>query len=184
MRIFPILDNRPAAPRRSIPWAMIAPHEAQAQANHSQTLERLAERGGLCPSEAVAVLQGREWSWALANARSITCDDQLAELVRAWEAANPLTCGRCEALRSRAERLERIIGEARDALGARGNELLVDAVVRVRAAERERCAEELEAHCVLRRAPPSAMPYHDSCPDCRAARIVRAALSPSAEEKP
>lgn len=46
----------------SIPWAMIAPHEQQAQRNHCQTLHRLAERGGLCPSEAVAVLEDRPWS--------------------------------------------------------------------------------------------------------------------------
>jgi len=44
-----------------IPWAIIAPHARQALKNHEQTLERLAERGGLCASEAVAVLEDREW---------------------------------------------------------------------------------------------------------------------------
>lgn len=40
-----------------VPWSVIAPHEAQAQRNHGgQTLERLAERGGLCAKEALAVL--------------------------------------------------------------------------------------------------------------------------------
>lgn len=48
---------------RSIPWAVIASHEAQALANHDQTLERLAQRGGLDPTEAVAVLQDRPWRW-------------------------------------------------------------------------------------------------------------------------
>ena len=43
----------------SIPWAMIASHEAQAQKNHGQSLGRLADRGGLAPSEAVAILEGR-----------------------------------------------------------------------------------------------------------------------------
>ena len=42
-----------------IPWAMIAPHDAQAQRNHSQTLKRLAERGGLSAEEACAVLEDR-----------------------------------------------------------------------------------------------------------------------------
>lgn len=46
---------------RAIPWSFIAPHGAQAYANHRQTLERLAERGGLSPCEAVAVLEDRPW---------------------------------------------------------------------------------------------------------------------------
>jgi hypothetical protein len=44
-----------------VPWSLIAPHEAQAQRNHSQSLERLAERGGLGSCEAVAVLEDRRW---------------------------------------------------------------------------------------------------------------------------
>lgn len=46
---------------RAIPWAVIAPHAAQARNNHDQTLERLAERGGLSTCEMVAVLEDREW---------------------------------------------------------------------------------------------------------------------------
>lgn len=44
-----------------IPWELIAPHEAQARKNHGQTLERLHQRGGLSPCEALAVLENREW---------------------------------------------------------------------------------------------------------------------------
>ena len=45
-----------------IPWAIIAQHEKQAQRNHGdQTLRRLAERGGLSPCEAVAILEDRPW---------------------------------------------------------------------------------------------------------------------------
>lgn len=44
-----------------IPWAMIAPHEGQAYRNHSQTLERLDQRGGLDAAEAIAVLEDRAW---------------------------------------------------------------------------------------------------------------------------
>lgn len=40
---------------------MIAPHAQQALNNHYQTLERLAERGGLSPCEAMAVLEDRDW---------------------------------------------------------------------------------------------------------------------------
>lgn len=35
--------------------------EATAQRNHGQSLTRLAERGGLSPCEAVAVLNRRDW---------------------------------------------------------------------------------------------------------------------------
>jgi hypothetical protein len=55
-RMFPILDG-PA-----IPWFLIAPYEAQAQRNHSQTLERLAERGGLGCAEAIDVMTNQRWS--------------------------------------------------------------------------------------------------------------------------
>lgn len=45
----------------SVPWGLVAPHEAQAKRNHDQTLEQLAVRGGLCPRELYAVLA--HWSW-------------------------------------------------------------------------------------------------------------------------
>jgi hypothetical protein len=45
----------------SIPWDAIAPYEGHAQANHQQSLERLAERGGLSPEEAFYVMTGRRW---------------------------------------------------------------------------------------------------------------------------
>lgn len=48
-------------PRIEIPWAMIAGHQKQAMRNHSQTLERLRERGGLSACEALAILDDRPW---------------------------------------------------------------------------------------------------------------------------
>ena len=51
----------------SIPWSMIAPYEDQAQRNHSQSLERLAERGGLSPGEALAVMECRSWGTITAD---------------------------------------------------------------------------------------------------------------------
>ncbi len=54
---FPIQVGLPGDCRGFIPWAMIAPHEPQALHNHGQqSLATLARRGGLSPSEAVAVL--------------------------------------------------------------------------------------------------------------------------------
>lgn len=44
-RRFPI-QSRQGLPK-SVPWFMVAPHESQAQINHGQSLEVLAERGGL-----------------------------------------------------------------------------------------------------------------------------------------
>jgi hypothetical protein len=44
-----------------IPLAMIRPHEQQALRNHSQSLARLAERGGLAASEAVAILEDKNF---------------------------------------------------------------------------------------------------------------------------
>jgi len=67
MTEFPIMGyfSRPKwehVPGTTIPWAMIAPHEGQARRNHcGQTLQRLAERGGLSACEAIAVLEDRRW---------------------------------------------------------------------------------------------------------------------------
>lgn len=52
---------------RSVPWEFVAPHERQALRNHEQTLDRLAERGGLSPGELVAVVRGEGLSSVLAR---------------------------------------------------------------------------------------------------------------------
>ncbi len=55
-RMFPI-QNGP-----DIPWAIIAPFDKQCQRNHGrQTLERMAKRGGLGVTEAIAVLHAQDW---------------------------------------------------------------------------------------------------------------------------
>jgi len=60
IRRFPIIRtwHSEGAPHPEwIPWELLAPHEAQAINNHAQTLERLAERGGLDVCEAVAIIE-------------------------------------------------------------------------------------------------------------------------------
>jgi hypothetical protein len=42
---------------RNVPWDFIAEHEEQCLTNHGQTAQRLSERGGLAPSEMVAVIE-------------------------------------------------------------------------------------------------------------------------------
>lgn len=54
---FPILGSQGA----KIDWQLVADHCKQARANHYQTVERLAERGGLAWSELYAVLHDRPW---------------------------------------------------------------------------------------------------------------------------
>lgn len=44
---------------KSMPMAML--NEKQAKRNHGQSLARLAERGGLCPAEALAIMEGLSW---------------------------------------------------------------------------------------------------------------------------
>ena len=46
---------------KSIPWAVLKPHEIQALRNHAQGLDRLASKGGVTPCEAVAIIEGRPW---------------------------------------------------------------------------------------------------------------------------
>lgn len=67
MKTFPILCSSrtnkgcPHHCPRSLPFDLVEPHRAQAMKNHSQTLERLAERGGLSIAELFAVLHDRDW---------------------------------------------------------------------------------------------------------------------------
>lgn len=44
-----------------VPWKLLEPYREQAMVNHHQTLERLAERGGLSPAEIYYVINGRSW---------------------------------------------------------------------------------------------------------------------------
>jgi hypothetical protein len=61
-----------------LPWSIIEPHRQQAMKNHGQTLERLRERGGLGPCEAVAILEDRRWH----RMDAADAFRRLAELVR------------------------------------------------------------------------------------------------------
>ncbi len=66
MRQFPILyAGRQRKEHRwwpkSISWNLIEPHRNHAEKNHGQTLERLAERGGLDPVELWCVINDRGW---------------------------------------------------------------------------------------------------------------------------
>ena len=60
---FPVLlysDERRKFPHipRFVPWGFIAKHTQQVHLNHGQSLQRLADRGGLGPSEMYAVVFG------------------------------------------------------------------------------------------------------------------------------
>lgn len=66
MKIFPVLRQGPYFMmdhcRRSIPWQVIEPFAERAATNHSgQSLETLAQRGGLSPCEIYAVLNNKSW---------------------------------------------------------------------------------------------------------------------------
>lgn len=70
-RQFPVMISFPGNPWKGNPaldecptefdFRIIAGHEKQALRNHSQTLDRLAQRGGLTPDEIMAVLENRDW---------------------------------------------------------------------------------------------------------------------------
>jgi len=62
-KLFPIMGAEIASAKVCmVPWEFLAPHERQAKENHGQqTLEVLCSRGGLDPSEAVAILRDRRW---------------------------------------------------------------------------------------------------------------------------
>ncbi len=63
---------------RTVPFAML--NEEWAQRNHSQSLQRLAERGGLGPDEAIAIMDKRRW-------RAMPTEAALEILARRMDAA-------------------------------------------------------------------------------------------------
>lgn len=84
---FPILKSD--EPRRlSIPWDVVAPHQAQAYTNHWQTLERLASRGGLTYDELWSVIYGLPWAKADADARRARGKALVQEVLRDEEAGH------------------------------------------------------------------------------------------------
>ena len=72
-------------PIENLPWAIIEPHRARAFKTHGQTLERLAERGGLSVCEALAIIEDREWKMM----ELIPAFEQLAAIVAAATARLP-----------------------------------------------------------------------------------------------
>jgi hypothetical protein len=83
LKLFPILHGKVF---HAIPWDAIAPFEEQAHSNHSQTLTRLAERGGLSTAEAVAVMQSKGWldrwnCWRLTPEQSEEAEAQLLTII-------------------------------------------------------------------------------------------------------
>lgn len=68
---------------KAIPWALIVEHETQALDNHDQTLNRLAERGGLGPSEALLIIQDRQWR----RFDELSCERALMRLIVAHHIA-------------------------------------------------------------------------------------------------
>jgi hypothetical protein len=57
-RLFPVLGTKGAA---KVDWQFVNDHAGQAYDNHYQTIERLAERGGLSWDELAAIIEGRKW---------------------------------------------------------------------------------------------------------------------------
>ena len=66
---FPILGGQGA----KVDFQLVADHGKQAQANHYQTVERLAERGGLSWCELHAVLSNRKWQKMDENDAIVEC---------------------------------------------------------------------------------------------------------------
>ena len=65
---------------KSIPMRLLQPYEEQALRNHSQSLQRLAERGGMDSSEFLGMVSGLRWSLL-----KVRPDDE-AELIK-WVAS-------------------------------------------------------------------------------------------------
>lgn len=72
---FPILHDPPltVGDKRPthMPWCIFIGHERQAMQNHDQTLERLAERGGLHPTEMACILEDKKFDKTMTDPEAL-----------------------------------------------------------------------------------------------------------------
>lgn len=80
--LLPTKELRTADCPAFVPWPLVQAHAMQCMHNHSQTVQRLHERGGLAPDELVAVLNDRKWV-LMSDTKAIA---ELKELVDKWQA--------------------------------------------------------------------------------------------------
>lgn len=78
---YPILGTRP---QQYIPRGLLMIHEGQAWENHGQSLDQLAQRGGLSWAEALAIIEGKSWRDAEHNENTaeVTVRKMVAEYVK------------------------------------------------------------------------------------------------------
>lgn len=77
-KLFPISDGP------SVPWRVLRPHEKQCRINHDQSLEAIANRGGLSSAEAWCIVNDQTW-------RVATNTWSLEHLKKMWkDYANPI----------------------------------------------------------------------------------------------
>ena len=75
MTKFPVLSTI-----EYIPLEVLIPHEKQALKNHGQTLQRLAERGGMDYMEILCVLEDKEPDWKR-KMDNETCRNKVLKIV-------------------------------------------------------------------------------------------------------
>lgn len=85
--MFPVLGPCPPGTPREVPWSLLAPHEENARHVHDQTLERLAERGGMGVSEIVQVVDGGGYD--AARRPEAETLPRLLEILAAHQRGNP-----------------------------------------------------------------------------------------------
>ena len=84
--MFPILIDykiRNYTGIREVPWNFVEPARKQIETNHGQTLERLAERGGLCWYELLCGLQRQKLDFKI-KINNESCGDAVKQLLEEW----------------------------------------------------------------------------------------------------
>lgn len=107
-RNYPILGSKGA----SIDWQLVVDHGGQAYKNHRQSVERLAERGGLSWVELYAVLNNQQWQKIDENEAIIACRSIEAKYLSAvTEPASTDTLARLQRERDQAVEALRFVAK-------------------------------------------------------------------------
>lgn len=81
MKQYPVIGTNP---QEYVPWEILIPHEKRVIRNHAQTLEQLAERGGLAWVEIVWILLDKRWGGP-PNPPPDVARSAVLKYVAAWE---------------------------------------------------------------------------------------------------
>ena len=92
MKTFPIIisnsQRRNYNGLREVPWNFVETARTRIESNHSQTLEGLAQRGGLDWAELLYGLENKKLDFSIVKINVVECMEKVLVLLNEWSIKN------------------------------------------------------------------------------------------------